>query len=220
MNIELEKEVERKKEEIIRNLLKWGKENIRSFPWRKKRTPYAVLLAEVLLRRTTAKAVCRIYEPLIEKYPNVYSLSHAEVKDLEKMLSVVGYNKQRALILKEMAKFIISEYGGKIPNKKEELMNIPHIGNYIAGAILSLGYGIPSAMVDSNVQRIIGRVFSRTLPTKGKRKAIVEVAEAIVPGKNHELFNFAMLDLGALICKYNEKICQKCPLSTICDSAA
>jgi A/G-specific adenine glycosylase len=211
--------VKNKKEKVVQRLLRWGRQNIRDFPWRRNRTPYSVLVAEIILRRTTAKAACRVYETFLKRYPNIGALSRANVVELEELLSPIGYHKRRALILKEVAQFIVSIYSGTIPDKKEALEKIPHIGQYISGAILSLGYGIPSSMVDSNLQRILQRVFSRALPIRNRRRHVIEIAEAIVPKEEHELFNFAMLDLGALVCRYNKKACQECPLSDVCDTA-
>lgn len=220
MNPELWEEVEVRREKISQAVLNWGLHNVRDFPWRRDRTPYRVLVAEIILRRTTAKAACKIYETFIKHYPDIHALSNSDVKELEGILSAVGYHKRRALILKEVAEFIVSKYRGVIPNIKDDLLRIPHIGQYIAGAILSLGYGIPSAMVDSNVQRIIGRLFSKKLPVKRRGQSINEIAEAILPKEGHELFNFAMLDIGALICRYDKTLCQKCPLPAVCDTAA
>jgi A/G-specific adenine glycosylase len=218
VDAELEGEVRRKRREIVRRTLLWGRDNVRDFPWRRDRTPYRVLVAEIILRRTTAKAACRVYGAFLRRYPDVYTLSRADVGELEALLSAIGYHKQRALILKEVAQFIVSKYNGVIPDRREDLEAIPHVGHYTAGAVLSLGYGIPSAMVDSNVERVIGRVFSRALPARGRKREVLEVAEAIVPREGHELFNLAMLDLGALVCRYRGEACQECPLLEVCDT--
>jgi len=217
MDSRLEEDVENKKDKIVESLSTWGKSNIRDFPWRKERTPYKTLIAEVILRRTTAKAACRVYETLVKRYPNVYTLSHAKVEDLEEILSAVGYHKQRSRILKGMADFIVSEYKGEIPSEKGYLTKIPHVGQYIAGAILSLGYGIPSTMVDSNVQRIISRIFFNVLPDKRRYQTILEIVEAIAPQSNHDFFNFTMIDFGALVCRYEKPRCKECPLYMICE---
>lgn len=220
MDVELRRDVEARKSKIIQALIDWGKQNLRSFPWREERTPYKVLIAEIILRRTTAKAACKVYENFLNRYPDINTLSQADVKELEKLLSAVGYHKRRASILKEIARFIVSEYNGVIPDRKDKLVRIPQVGQYIAGAILSLGYGIPSSMVDSNVKRIITRVFSKKLPEKKKDQALYEIADALVPNDGHELFNLALLDLGASVCRYNKPVCDKCPLRDVCDTAA
>jgi len=218
MNPKLWEEVEARRDRIRQAVLRWGSKNVRDFPWRRDRTPYRVLVAEIILRRTTAKAACRVYEAFIRRYPDIYALSNSDIKELEGILSAVGYHKRRALILREVAEFIVSRYGGVIPDTKDALLSVPHIGHYTAGAILSLGYGIPSAMVDSNVERVIRRLFSGSLPPRRGRHLICEIAEAILPREGHELFNLAMLDIGALVCRYGKPLCQECPLPPACDT--
>jgi A/G-specific adenine glycosylase len=219
MEPRLEKEVGKKRGKIVHALLTWGSDNARDFPWRKNSTPYNILIAEIILRRTTAKAACRIYGDFIKHYPDIKALANADIKDLERILSAVGYHKRRAAILKEVAQFITSVYGGTIPNKKEELLRIPHVGYYTAGAILSLGYGIPSAMVDSNVERIIRRVFKDAMPVNGVKLTVIKIADMMVPEDGHKLFNLALLDIGALICRYSKTSCHDCPLQEVCDTA-
>jgi A/G-specific adenine glycosylase len=210
-------EVERRKDRFQRAVLDWAGRNLRDFPWRRNRTPYSVLVAEVILRRTTSTAALRIYEEFLRRWPDIRALSEADKSELEALLKVVGYHRRRAGILVDIAKFVVNQYGGVIPCERSALLRIPHVGPYIAGAILSLGYGIPSAMVDSNVERILSRVFSRCLPARGRSRAIHEVARVLVPSENHAMFNLGLLDLGALVCRYGKPKCDVCPLYTICD---
>ena len=125
-----------------------------------------MLVAEVILRRTTATAAARVYDEITQRYPDVLALSQANTCDLEVLLLSVGYYKRRALILKEAAALVVAEYGGEIPDTQEALLRIPQVGPYTAGAILCLGFGIPAAMVDSNVLRIISRLFCNSLPNQ------------------------------------------------------
>ena len=217
MDQRLETEVIGRRDNIVQSLLEWGKENFRDFPWRKKRTPYRILVAEIILRRTTAKAASRVYETLIDSYPSPAALSLAKVEKLEKTLSIVGYHKQRAKILKEVATFIVSNYNGKVPRQEDRLLEIPHVGQYIAGAVLSLGHGIPSAMVDSNIERIIRRLFSKHLSSKGVAKRVQEISGLMAPTEKNQVYNYALLDLGALICTYGLPRCVMCPLCQSCD---
>jgi len=211
--------VETKKTELLRQLKEWGDKRLRRFPWRENTTPYRVLVAELLLRRTTSSAVRRIYEAFLTKYPNPSLLANADTKELELTLSTIGYHKERSKILKEVARFIVKEYDGKILGNKEALMKIPHVGPYTAGAILSFGFGIPSSIVDSNVERIIKRVFSSSLPDSGVHTAIKKVAEALISREplENRLYNLALLDLGALVCRYDKPRCAECPITAVCD---
>jgi len=217
MNLELKEEARNRQHRLAGALLAWGEKNIRDFPWRKERTPYRILVAEVILRRTTSTAALRVYEEFLKKWPDIKSLANANVDELEQLLVAVGYHKQRSRILVNIARFIDKEFGGNIPNDKKQLLKIPHVGPYTAGAILSLGYGIPAPMVDSNVQRILSRVFNNCLPKKGRARAISMLVEALLPKKGHIVFNLGLLDLGALICRYDRPRCKVCPLSDLCD---
>lgn len=212
--IELARE---KKPEFQKALVKWASSHMREFPWRKKMTPYKVLLAEVLLRRTTASAVLRIYEKAMRSYPTIEDLANADRRELEALLSSVGYHRQRAKILKDIATFIVREYRGEIPRSVENLLQIPHVGPYITGAILSFGYDIPAAMVDSNVERILKRAFCESLPAEPSLRTIQDLAETLVPRRGHQTYNFGLLDLGALICRYDVPRCMRCPLCGLCD---
>ena len=211
------KRLKKQKSNFQSAICDWARENLREFPWRSNKTPYSVLISEILLRRTTATAVKRIFNKFLEQYPDMTVLSKAKTEDLEAILSRVGYHRQRAKIFKEVANFILSEYSGKIPKSKEKLLNIPHVGMYISGAILSFGYGKKSSIVDSNIERILRRFFSERLPKKGQMKTIYLLAKELVPSDAHELFNYGLLDLGALVCRYNTPRHNICPLREWCD---
>lgn len=199
-------------------LLEWASGNLRDFPWRRGRTPYRILVAEFLLKRTTSTAVGRVYEDFLRQYSNINGLAKADVVELEGFLETIGYHKLRARALKETAAYIIDEFGGRIPKDFKRLISIPHIGPYTAGAILSLGYNHPAPMVDSNVERILRRIFKNYLPEKAVTKWLRKAAEILVPKDNHDTFNLALLDLGALICTYRSAFCDRCPVNRICDT--
>jgi A/G-specific adenine glycosylase len=198
-------------------LLKWAEKNLREFPWRKNPTPYVILVTEVLLRRTTASAVLRIYHAFMKEYSDPRKIAAVEETKLASFLSSIGYHKQRAKILKTIAKFLIDEFNSVVPCSKESLLEIPHVGSYTAGAILSLGCSQPSAMVDTNVERVYGRVFLSNLPKKGKRRFIDRIAAMYVLEDNHKVYNLTLLDLAALVCTYGIPRCGICPINGLCD---
>ena len=203
--------------DIQRETINWAKHNLRSFPWREKRTPYSILVAEFLLKRTTATAVARIYSDFLDQYPSLYELANADIEKMEAFLKTIGYHKLRAREFKETANIIINRYEGKIPNEIDKLISIRNIGPYTAGAILSLGYGKPAPMLDSNVERIYNRLFFNVIPEKAKQKWFREISFILVPKKDHSIFNLSLIDLGSLICTYHKTYCEKCPLSNNCD---
>lgn len=210
-------EIERRKKKVHLGLVQWGKQNFRPFPWRANRAPYAVLVSELLLKRTTATAVKRIFEQFISRYPNLQKLAHADRQQLESLLSRIGYHKRRATMLIEISAYILKKHDGKIPRKKQELLDIPFVGEYTANAILSLSYGIPTAMVDSNIQRIVSRLFCSLLPTRPSPKIVQKTAEMLAPNEDNQNYNYSLLDLGALVCKYGIPKCTSCPLNSQCD---
>jgi A/G-specific adenine glycosylase len=211
---DIAEEAKKRRARLQKKILTWGRENYRPFPWRRDRTPYKVLVSEILLKRTTAPAAADLYPKFIACYPTVESLAKANGRELEALLSRIGYHKKRAKILIEVAKCIVERHGGEIPKTKEALLEIPNIGPYTAAAVLTLGYGTPSAMVDSNVERIIKRLFLRFAP---KPRAVREIAEILAPENENQAYSFALLDLGALVCRYGVPKCNVCPLQTLCD---
>lgn len=203
----MRKEIDR---EIVNAILEWSEENIREFPWRKDYSPYKVLIAELLLRRTTAQAVQRVYNEFIDSYPDLQQLSNAIIGELEDRLRTLGYHRLRAALVREVASEMLSKYQG-IPDTLEKLLSIKHIGLYTAAAIMSLGYNKPLPMVDTNVLRILGRVYGRSTT----QQQAFELLNGKLP-VDFRRFNLALLDFGALVCRYKDPLCHICPLNNLC----
>jgi A/G-specific adenine glycosylase len=206
-----------RKRKIQLSLLGWAADHLRSFPWRKSTSPYEIIIAEVLLKRTTAKAAARIYEQFLIKYPSISSLSKARREDLESILKPIGYNLLRAKELYLISTFILENFGGKIPTERQDLLEIPFIGEYTAGAVLCFGFDSCSPMADSNVERIIYRIFARSFKKKPSNKKVIGVVSRIIPEQAFKQFNLALLDLGALVCLPKNPRCGLCPLLETCD---
>jgi len=205
-------------EEISQRILKWSEANLRIFPWRENRTPYRIMVAEFLLKRTTARAADRVYQTFLEKYPNITELSKAEVCDLEVILSTLGYHKLRSRAIKETAVYVVKHYSARLPTDLIELLSIPNIGHYTAGAIMSLGHGKRAQMVDSNVERVIIRMFKNSVPDKVIGRWVRETVDGIIPDIKHDRFNLALIDLGATVCTYRACYCERCPVGCVCDT--
>ena len=213
MNIE-----DRRKKGFVTSLITWEKENFRQFAWRKNTNPYKVFISEILLKRTTSKAADRVFNNFIEKYPDIKSLYCANVKEIREILKPIGLYNQRAKGVKEAAEFITEKHDGIFPDELKTIMEIPHIGPYTGGAILSIGMGKPATMVDSNVYRVLTRAFSDILSKNPSQKKVIELAELILPKIEHEYFNWGLIDLGALICTYRICKAEECPIKDFCDT--
>jgi len=196
----------------------WEKQNGRSFPWRADRTPYRVLISEVLLKRTTSTAAARAFIEFSKKYPDMRSLALASQGALEGIISKVGLQAQRSKALLEMSSHICERLNGEIPQAYDRLMEIPGIGSYTAAAVMSFGFGTPAAVVDSNVTRVFSRAFNGkggVLPLS----VVTAIANGVLPQVSHVEFNYGLLDIGAIVCRYGRPECAQCPLCSLCNYA-
>jgi len=200
------------------SLRDWWWSHARQYPWRQAGvSAYEVLLAEVLLKRTTATAAARVFPLVGSEYPTPASLALADASEVEALLEPVGLHRQRARSLKEIGICLVQEHGGCVPDTLEALERVPHLGPYSSRAILSFGCGLPYAVVDSNVVRVIGRVSGRE-QAQVKVRAVQAAVDLLLPKTEHREFNWAMLDLGALVCRYVRPRCSECPIRVLCQS--
>lgn len=173
----------------------------------------------MLLKRTTAKAASRAYREFLKEYPNIKKLADSDEKDLRRIISPLGYPK-RSREMKDAARFIVKHFSSNIPRDKDSLLEIPFVGNYTSSAILSVSFGKPYPMVDSNVNRILSRIYFGMNPIAGNISSdVMQIAQNLLPNKEHRIFNFAMLDLGGTLCLPRNPKCTICPLSEMCKFA-
>ena len=198
-------------------MLKWADKNFSAFPWRQGESPYEILVAEVLLKRTTATAAARVYDDFLLKFPSPQDIVSARDDELVEALSSVGLQRQRARSLKHLADWLLSKHDGGIPSDLEDLLKVPGLGDYSATAILSFGHGVRAAVLDANVERILLRVFGNTLPPRPSWTLLSVVAQSLLPKDGHREYNYGLLDLGRLICRYADPRCGECPLASVCD---
>ena len=198
-------------------VLQWGGQSFSDFPWRLSRSPYEILVAELLLKRTTATAAARVYEDFLVRFPSLQDVASAPDEEMVRALSSLGLQRQRARSMKQLADWILSQHDGEIPSDLKGLLNVPGLGDYSATAILSFGYGLPVAILDTNVERILLRVFGNTLPPRPSLTLLREVAQRLLPEKGHQEYNYGLLDLGRQICTYVNPKCGECPLASDCD---
>ncbi|MGQ4876560.1 MAG: hypothetical protein ACP6IY_21045 [Promethearchaeia archaeon] len=207
-----------KKKEFITILLKWFKYNKRDFSWRKiKLTPFQQLVVELMLQKTNANQVEKIFPKFIQKYPTIRSVFIADEKELAKELKTLGLFNRRARDLKKISKYLI-ENGEQLPKTKKELMKLPGIGSYIANSILCFVFNKPVPMIDSNVGRVIKRVFSFPVKNAPSRdKNLEKFMMELIPKSKFKIFNYAILDFAALVCTPKSPKCSECDLKKICD---
>ena len=212
--------MEKKREKIGLGivLLKWYGQNARELPWRSDPTPYKVWVSEIMLQQTRVEAGKGYFLRFVEALPDIAALANVSDQMLMKLWEGLGYYN-RARNLKKAAGIIIEKYGGSIPPSYEELLTLPGIGPYTAGAIASIAFGIAVPAVDGNVQRVYSRLFDdhQDISTAAAKKWAQEISAAEMPEDMAGAFNQALMDLGAGICIPNgEPKCSICPLSPQC----
>ncbi len=200
----------------------WYREHGRGMPWRKEpRDPYAVWVSEVMLQQTRVVSVAPYYERFLAQFPDVHALARARLDDVLAAWSGLGYYR-RARALHAAALQVVSRFGGRIPTTVEDLMSLPGVGRYTASAIASLAYGVPIAVVDGNVSRVVARVLALREPIDDRRarRLIESCASAMLARDAPGAFNESMMDLGATVCTPRDPACSGCPLRDGCESFA
>jgi A/G-specific adenine glycosylase len=201
---------------VRRRLLLWGRENIKRYPWRFTDDPYRVLVSEIMLQRTRADQVVPIYSRFLQFYPEVQALAQADEGELKELLRPLGLG-WRVEKLRAAAVKIVQEHGGIVPRTKKELLSLPGVGQYIAGAILCFAYGMPEVLVDTNTVRITGRLFGLSVTESSRRSPeFRRLLELLLDRNDPRTFNYALLDFGSDVCRARRPICTGCPLSDLC----
>jgi A/G-specific adenine glycosylase len=205
---------------LRRRLLSWFARNGRSFPWREAgMTPYEVVVAEILLQRTTAAGVARAYIGFLNRYPSWIALARAPLQGLENALRPLGLWRQKALAFQHLAQSI-EVNGGVVPRTRKELERLPAIGPYTASAVLTIVYGQAEALLDVNMARLLGRFLGPSQGAKASsRRKLHAHALRLVSSKHSLEVNWAVLDFGALVCRARSPLCLECPLWARCQYA-
>ncbi|MFW9875133.1 MAG: hypothetical protein ACFFG0_18665 [Candidatus Thorarchaeota archaeon] len=205
--------------EFNQKLLEWYKINKRKFPWRKGgKSIYEILIAEILLRKTTAGMVSEFFPNFINKYPNLKSIQEIPIEILERDLMPLGLYKTRAEIFKKIANEIIIKNNGIIPDEYEALISLYGIGKYIANAVLCFGYNKRAILVDTNIKRIFSRFLNKDYPIKiNDNHPLWNELDNLITEGTDKIFFMALIDFGALVCKKRNYNCSKCPIFELCN---
>ncbi len=199
-------------------LLSWNlNENKREMPWKGEKVPYKIWISEIILQQTRVQQGIKYYYRFIKSFPDVKSLANATEQKIFKHWEGLGYYSRCRNIIAS-AKFITTKLNGKFPEKYEDILALKGIGIYTASAIASFAYNQPYAVVDGNVFRVLSRFFGIEVPvdtSEGKKKYSI-LAKELLDKKNPGVYNQAIMDFGAIVCKPLLPLCGACPLQIKC----
>jgi len=198
-------------------LLSWYRRHGRDLPWRKTDDPYHILVSEIMLQQTQVDRVLPKYAQWLAKYPSLHALAAAPEHEVAETWYPLGYNI-RPKRLQSIARETVAKYGGELPADEDTLRSFKGIGAYTAGAIRSFAFGERAAILDTNVARVLFRVFvGRGDPkSHAMKRHLWAVSETLVPHRHVFDFNQALMDFGAMVCVARNPKCLVCPMSKSC----
>ncbi len=198
-------------------LLKWYREHGRDLPWRKTSDPYKILVSEVMLQQTQVERVIPKYHEFLERYPTFEALAEAEPEEVQRAWYPLGYNI-RPIRLHSIACETVAKYGGTLPKEPDALLSFKGIGRYTAGAVRSFAFREDAPILDTNVMRVLHRIFIGAGEPKAHKARLWALAERLIPkGKGYD-FNQALMDFGAVVCTARDPYCLLCPMRQDCRS--
>jgi len=204
---------------VKRALLAWYDRVKRDMPWRRNVSPYRTWISEIMLQQTTVATVTPYFGRFLERFPTIQALAEAPEDDVLKAWAGLGYYS-RARNLRRAAQKIVAEHGGRFPDSFEAVLDLPGVGRYTAGAILSIAFGKPYPVLDGNVIRVFSRLFAIEDDVKKAQtvKALWAKAEELVDRERPGDWNQALMELGATVCLPESPRCDDCPLARSCEA--
>jgi len=208
-----------RKHQLASRLISWGSNRAESYPWRETTDPYKILVAEILLRKTTRKQVEKVFRQFTRRFPTVEALSKASVREIKKIIAPLGMERVRAVGLSKLAKVLSTKYDGKVPVERDSLLELPNVGPYTANALMCLAFDQQVPLVDTNAIRVVTRVFSITSRRSRPHTdpGLWTIVASLIPSGDARRFNLAILDLGSSLCLHTSPKCLECPLLELCD---
>ena len=208
-------------EEFKKQIIEWYEvHGDKHLPWRNTKDSWAVLIASLLLRKTTTAQVIEVYEEFLRKFPNPQAVLSAGEEEVKKSIRPLGIEHQRTKCIMELAKELVGQFNGQIPCSKEELKKLPGVGDYTASEVLLVAYNKPEPLLDRNMIRVLERVFGVKSAKKRPHtdRELWLFAKALVPEGSEEArkFNFGVLDFARKICTARDPQCAICPVKGIC----
>jgi A/G-specific adenine glycosylase len=204
-----------------RRLLDWYRRNGRDLPWRLTRDPYSILVSEIMLQQTQVDRVLPKYHEWLDKYPTLQALASAPEADVSATWRPLGYNV-RPRRLHAIARESVERYGGELPGDEATLRSFKGIGEYTAGAVMSFAFGQRAAILDTNVARVLFRIFVGHGDPKAHamRRHLWAVSRTMLPIRHVFDFNQALMDFGATLCTARKPKCPVCPMRSACATLA
>jgi A/G-specific adenine glycosylase len=205
--------------QIVFDILKWYENNHRKLPWRTTKEAYKIWLSEVILQQTQVIQGLSYYEKFIQNFPDIFSLANASEEEILKNWQGLGYYS-RARNLHKTAKIVSEMHQGKFPETLEEIIKLPGIGSYTAAAILSMAFEKGHPVLDGNVFRFISRLYALDLAIDDpkNRNHFIDILLEMMKGHQASVFNNAMMEMGAIICKPQNPDCLNCPVERYCEA--
>ena len=206
-----------------RRLLVWFRHSGRDLPWRRTRDAYRVLVSEFMLQQTQVRRVLEYYPRFLERFPSVRHLARARPRAVREAWDGLGYYA-RARNLHALSRIVARDYDATLPHDPAELVALPGVGRYTAGAVACFAYEKAVPAVDTNIARVIRRIYGLRIADRGLRngsastRRVWKIAEQLVPknGKQAWWFNQAMMELGATVCVARKPMCNECPVQRYC----
>ena len=198
-------------------LLNWYRENGADLPWRRQPTPYQVWLSEVMLQQTQVETVIPYFMRFVRAFPTIEALAAAPLDDVLKLWEGLGYYS-RARNLHRAARIVVNERAGAMPSTVEELLKLPGIGRYTAGAIASIAFGRAAAVVDGNVIRVFTRLLDMRddINQAATQETLWRLSDEWLPAQDAGEYNQALMELGQRVCRSKQPLCSACPIQAHC----
>jgi A/G-specific adenine glycosylase len=195
------------------------RQNGRDLPWRRTRDPWRVLVSEVMLQQIQAARAVPFYESFVARFPTPRALSEVPLSEAIRAWGELG-RYRRVVSLHRTARILVEEHGGRVPPDPEVLVELPGIGPYTAGAVACFAFEKDAHFVDTNVRRVLHRLFfgAEVPEPKAKEKQLLGLAEAMVPRGRAWLWGQSVMELGALQCKVRKPLCEACPVNDLCEA--
>lgn len=201
----------------VKRLEQWYLEHKRDLSFRRTKNPYKIWISEIMLQQTQVDTVVPYFDRFVKTFDTVFKLANADIDTVLKMVEGIGYYR-RFRLMHKAAKIIVEKHDGIFPSTYDDVRKLPGIGSYTAGAIMSIAYGKPYSAVDGNVIRVLTRYLGddRDMRKETYKKSLDHINQSFIEKADPLVYTHAIMELGAIVCKKTNPLCEKCPLVEHC----